>query len=81
MRRGRETGRSVGRCREGRAACRDPTQLAAPARPLLAGLGRHHELLGTVLAPAVRPLGPAAAAAVVPAAAVPAAAAILLHCR
>lgn len=78
MRRGRGTGRSVGRCREGRAARRDPAQLAAPARPLLAGLGRHHELLGTVLAPAGRPLGPATAAAVL-AAAVTAAAILLLR--
>lgn len=59
----------MGRCGEGRAARRDPAQLAAPERPLLAGLGRHHELLGTVLAPAARPLGPAAAAAVPAAAA------------
>lgn len=50
------------RCREGRAARRDPAQLAVPARPLLAGAGRRRELLGTLLLPAAAPpLGPAAA--------------------
>lgn len=71
----------MGRCGEGRAARRDRAQLAAPARPLPAGLGRHHELLGTVLAPAARPLGPAAAAAAAAAVPAAAAAAILLLAR